>query len=127
MNCLPQTPDHASDDGNMRQIAAVRQMVVAYWKDEGDEYQSHRAIVLPLDEVVAKLLSDIKAFEAMYLAAEKQNEPLHVEIARLRSEVADMRRPMTEQMEMQNRTIIALNGEIDRLRSASSATQEPTP
>jgi hypothetical protein len=99
-------------------------MLADYWNTEGDDHQSHRAETAPLSEVVAKVLDDLKTFEKMYLAEVGGKDSLHVQIARLKDDLADARRPMTAQMEMQNRTIVALNAEIDRLRSLPSQSTE---
>jgi hypothetical protein len=111
-----------SDEGNMRAIAAVRQMLTDYWKSEGDEYEARRAsVAAPLDEVVAKVLADLKTFEKMYLAEVGGKDSLRAQIAKLKDDLADMRRPMTAQMEMQNRRIVALTAELDRFRTSPSA------
>lgn len=97
-------------------VTQIREMVADYWKRGGDQVREGRARSLPIDAVIAGLLADLRNMERLYESECKAHDPLRDQIARLRDDLAESKRPFTAQMEMQNRRIIALTAEVDALR-----------
>lgn len=99
-----------------RALAVVRQLIVAYYEEGPCDWRPRHAKTDYIVNVVAGLIADSRAVNALYERGEKQLRPLEDQIEQLREELAESKRPFTAQMVMQNRRIIALNSEVDALK-----------
>lgn len=104
----------------IRALAEVRRLIVAYRRtDDYEDWRANHARTDYIVNVVAGLIADAKAIDALYTIADRQVTPLRARIAELEEALAESRRPFTAQMEMQNKRIIGLNAEIERLKADS--------
>lgn len=100
----------------VRALAAVRRLIVAYRKHaDCKDWRTHHAQTDCIVNVVAGLIADAQAIDALHLASDRAVTPLREQIATLKAQLAESRRPFTAQMAMQNNRIIGLNAEIERL------------
>lgn len=110
----------ARDDNHAQQavrvLAAIRMTIVEYRMTQADDWRVDHARTASMIDVIGGLIADSKATDAHWRAADKTVVPLRDEISRLKDELAESKRPFSAQMEMQNRRIIALTAEVDRLR-----------
>lgn len=115
MLAMPACPP---EQGAVRALAEVRRMIVAYRSLEDDDWRYQHAQSDYIVNVVGGLIADAMAIDALALADHQEVQPLRDRIASLKEELAESKRPFTAQMEMQNRRIIALTAEVDRLTAA---------
>lgn len=99
-----------------RALCEVRKLIVEYHKSQHCDWRPHHARTDYIVNVVAGLIADAKAIDALHAASDKRLRKLEEENARLREQLAESKRPFSAQMEMQNRRIIALTAELDALR-----------
>ena len=98
-----------------RVLAKVRSMIIDYRKRRYHDWRIQHAQSSTLVDVVAGLIADAEAIDRLFDEADKRARKLQDENSRLREELAESKRPFSAQMEMQNRRIIALTNELDRL------------
>jgi hypothetical protein len=111
------TPVSGSDEqAAVRALAEVRRLIVAYRKDEFEDWRVDHAQTDYIVNVVAGLIADAEAIDALHLESDRQVTPLREKIIALEEQLAESKRPFTAQMEMQNNRIIGLNAEIERLK-----------
>ena len=102
-------------------LAQARSMIVACHERQGfgqEDWRAEHARTAHFLDVLGGLIADNEAIYEMYAKADKIVGPLREEIETLREALAESKRPLSAQMEMQNRRIIALTAELDRLKSA---------
>lgn len=112
------------EQGATRALAEVRRRIVEYRKSEGGEWDDWRiqhAQTDSIENVVGGLIADAAAYLKAYEQSYQATSPLSEEIAKLKDELAESKRPFSAQMEMQNRRIIDLNGQVERLTAALEA------
>jgi hypothetical protein len=110
-------PVSGSDEqAAVRALAEVRRLIVAYRKDEFEDWRVDHAQTDYIVNVVAGLIADAEAIDALHLESDRQVTPLREKIIALEEQLAESKRPFTAQMEMQNNRIIGLNAEIERLK-----------
>lgn len=103
-------------------LAVVRQLIVAFHKrDSGGDWRVAHARSDYIVNVVAGLIADAVAIYALYHVTDQQRGPLLERIKQLEDDLLESKRPFTAQMEMQNRRIIALNLEVERLQELLAA------
>jgi hypothetical protein len=102
----------------VRALAEVRRLIVAYRKKEYEDWRVDHARTDNIVNVVAGLIADASAIDALQARALRETEPLRDKIAELKDQLAESKRPFSAQMEMQNKRIIGLTAEIDRLNAA---------
>lgn len=120
--------DGTHEQQAVRALAEVRRLIVAYRK-QGDGYDDWRVTHARTDyivNVVAGLIADAKAIDALHHAADRKVTPLREEIAQLKEALAESKRPFTAQMEMQNNRIIGLNQQIEGLTAELAALRNST-
>ena len=100
----------------VRALAEVRRLIVAYHKRGHCDWRPHHARTDSIVNVVAGLVADAEATNALYDSIDKNLRPLEEENKRLREALAESKRPFTAQMEMQNRRIIELTAQLDKAR-----------
>ncbi len=97
----------------------IRQLIVAYRRGQVRDWRYKHAQTEYIVNVVAGLIADAKAIDKLHHAANKAATKLEEQVAQLKSNLEESKRPFTAQMTMQNRRIIALTEELDRLRLES--------
>lgn len=111
--------DAPGEQSAVRVLAEIRHMIVSYRKRStvADEcWRSHHAETAPLVDVVGGLIADADVIDMMYKQVDKEVTPLKERIKKLQDDLEESKRPFTAQMLMQNRRIIALTEELDKLR-----------
>ena len=99
-----------------RALADVRRLVVDHHRKNNDmDWRLHHAQTDYIVNVVAGLIADAEAIYALSLREHREIEPLRRKIKELESALAESKRPFSAQMEMQNKRIVGLNAEIERL------------
>ena len=116
-------PYDFGDQSLIRCINQLRRMIVDYRKRADDDWRVHHAREDHIINVVAGLIADAEAMDALYDAADKVAEPLRKKIESLEEQLAESKRPFTAQMEMQNRRIIALTAELDQIKETLKGMQ----
>ena len=115
-------PADPEEQAATRALAEVRRLIVAFHKKEDGDWRVEHARSDYIVNVVAGLIADAEAIYALHTASDREVTPLRERIAKLEEALAESKRPFSAQMEMQNRRIIALTAEVDRLTIALSAT-----
>lgn len=96
----------------------IRGMIIAY-RFERKDWRFKHAQEDCLINVVAGLLADARAIDEHADSAEDDATRLALQVTKLTDDLAEAKRPFSAQMEMQNRRIIALTAELDRLKNDS--------
>lgn len=117
------TPCETHQDAT-RILNEIRGKIVAY-RRECKDWRYEHAQTDYIVNVVAGLIADARAIDALHEASAKAEDRLEERIKALESKLAESKRPFSAQMEMQNRRIIALTAELDKLRLASTVTGHP--
>jgi inactivated superfamily I helicase len=96
----------------------LRDKVRAYYERQGDETGMHFAATLTLPELLDYVLKNLSDSDAMCASAGADAERA-IRLARQAEDaLAEAKRPFTEQMERQNRTIIELNARLAAMGGA---------
>jgi hypothetical protein len=119
---LPVAPCETHQDA-LRILNQIRGKIIAYRYKEKDWRFKH-AQEAHIVNVVTGLIADAEAIDALHDAANNDATRLADENMRLRDELAEHKRPFSAQMEMQNRRIIALTAELDKLRNEATSVSE---
>jgi len=110
----------------VKALAKLRKRIVAYRcrVDGEDDPRTHHARTSPIDEVVGDVLLDIHNMDV--LASSASNDATRaIERADAAEEaLAEAKRPFTAQMEMQNKRIVGLNGQIEQLERRLKMAKE---
>lgn len=109
----------------IRGLAEVRRLIAAYWQQTECDWRPDFALTAPIADVVRGLIADAEVTDRCFEDAQKRNDPLHDEITSLKEALAESKRPFSAQMEMQNRRIIDLTAQLDRLKDELSRRTEP--
>lgn len=107
----PNEPIEGPQDA-IKALAEIRRLIVAYRRESDKDWRVKHAREQHIVNVVAGLIADARAIDALHDAAQKGLAPLKDEIERLKSDLAEKKRPLEPQMEMQNRRITALNSQV---------------
>jgi hypothetical protein len=103
----------------IKALAEIRAMICRYRREDVRDWRYKHAQEAHIVNVVAGLIADATAIDKLHDAANNDATRLSDENIRLRDELAEHKRPMTAQMLMQNRRIIALTEELDKLKLAA--------
>jgi hypothetical protein len=100
-------------------LADVRGLIIAYRKRaDCEDWRTPHAKTAPIVDVVAGLIADAEAIDGLFKHADARVRPLEDQVAKLREELAESKRPFSAQMEMQNRRIIDLTAKLDAANAA---------
>lgn len=102
------------DQSAIKALAEVRRLIVTY-RRRVDDWRIEHAQAAPIVDVVAGLIADAETIDALYWKHDGRERKLQERIVKLEYDLAESKRPFTAQMDMQNRRIIALTAELDRL------------
>lgn len=99
----------------IKALADVRRRIVVYReKEDGpDDVRTHHAKTASIGEVVGELMIDIHNMDVLAETAGADTERAITRAKKAEEDLAEAKRPFTAQMEMQNKRIIGLNGQLE--------------